>query len=239
MRIHVAGFVCLGLLACGGGGDPGPRPLSHHFDDMHIAAVPIAEKQSVIEAQNAYATAKMERAKAEADYNESATKLSVAENEREQALLAEKSARTEKKAADDSNDLTRINAAAAELHRAELARKAADEKVSWLKVYREYLKKWLRYTEEAMYAAEAKYELAKARIAQKKNIRPKGFDPAVFETQYKERSERAQRARAQAMQIKQKADAKKKQWEAMVKAAQPKPATQPKPAATGGNTSGS
>jgi membrane-bound lytic murein transglycosylase B len=38
------------LWACGGGGNPGPKPLSHHFDDMYIARVPMEEKQSIIDA---------------------------------------------------------------------------------------------------------------------------------------------------------------------------------------------
>jgi hypothetical protein len=163
----------------------------------------------------------MERAKAEADYNESGTKIDIAKNERDQAILSEKSAAAEKKAADGSNDLTRINAASAEMRRAELARKAADEKVSWLNADRGYLKKWLRYTTENMYAAEAKFELAKARVAQQRNIRPPGFELGRFEKQNTERSERAQRERAKAMQEKEKSDARRKQWESMRGAASP------------------
>lgn len=203
------------LLACGGGGNPAPKPLKYHFDDMHIAAVPLGEKQPIIQAQNDYSVAKMQRAKADSDWNESDTKMTVAKNEREQAILAEKSASSEKKAADNSADMTRVNAAAGEAQRAELARKAADEKVSWLKAQRKYLKKWVRYTEENMYAKEAKYEMAKARVAKQKQIKPKGFDFGHYEKQYKQRSERAQRARAVANKEKSKADTKKKKWQSM------------------------
>jgi len=207
------------LAACGGGGDPGPGPLKHHFDDMHIAAIPLGEKNQVIQAQNDYSVAKMERAKAEADFADSGTQLEVAKNEREQTLLAEKSALSMKKAADGSSDMNRINAATAETRATELARKAADEKVSWVNAHRKYLKKLLRYTEENMYTQEAKYEVAKARLAQNKNIRPKGFALANFDKQYKKRSERAQRARAVSSKEKQKADKKKKAWRQMDSAA--------------------
>jgi len=203
------------LLACGGGGDPGPKPLKHHFDDMHIAAVPLGEKQPIIQTQNDYSVAKMEHAKANSDWNESDTKLVVAKNEREQAILAERSASSEKSAADDSSDMTRVNATAVEARRAEMARKAADEKVSWLKAHRAYLKKWVRYTEENMYAKEASYELAKARVAKAKNIKPKGFDFGDYEKQYKDRSERAQRARSVASKEKSHADEKQKKWKSM------------------------
>lgn len=213
-------LICLLLAACGGGGDPGPGPLKHHFDDMHIAAIPLGDKNQVIQAQNDYSVAKMERAKAESDFAETNTQLVVAKNEREQSLLAEKSAASKKKAAEESADLTRINAATAEMRAAELSRKAADNKVTWVKAHREYLKKQLRYTEENMYAAEAKYELSKARLAQTKNIRPKGFAIADYERQYKNRSERAQRAKAVAQREKQKSDTKKKAWQQMNSAAQ-------------------
>jgi len=213
------GCLIMTLAAACGGGDPGPMPLAHHFDDMHIAAIPLAEKTQVIEAQNDYSLAKMEKAKAEADFAEVATELTVARNEREQALLSEKSARSKKKAAEDSSDLTRINAAAVEMRAAELARKAADEKVTWVKARRAYLAKRVRYATENMYAMEAKYEVAKARLAKAKSIRPKGFDFAAFDKQYKRRSERAQRARAVARREQKKADAKKKSWQQLAGAA--------------------
>ena len=217
------------LLGCGGGGDAGPTPLKHHFDDMHIAAVEMGDKQPVMQTQNDYSIAKMEHAKADADYNESGTKLDVAKNERQQALLAEKSAKTEKKAADDSNDMNRVNSSAAEMRRAELARKAADEKVAYLEAQRKYLKKFVRYTEENMYAKEAKFELSKARVAKQKNIKPKGFELSVYERQYKDRSERAQRARAVADRERSKANEKKKKWQSLAGAAEKK---------TGGDTTG-
>jgi hypothetical protein len=204
----------MSLVACGGG-DAGPVPLSHHFDDMHIAAVPLEQKAQVIKTQNEYSVAKMKRAKAEADHAESETKLEIATNERQQALLAERSAHSEKKAADKSADMTRINAAAAELRAAQTKRRAADEKVSWLKAHRKYLKKFLRYSEESVYAQEAQYELAKARLAHSRNIRPQGFDVAVFQRQYQDRSQRSERAKTVADQALQKSEARRKQWQSL------------------------
>ncbi len=205
----------LAVGACGGSSDPGPRPLSHHFDDMHIAAVPLGEKQPIIQAQNDYSVAKMEYAKAKSDYSESGTKLTVAKNERKQALLSEQSASSEKKAADKSADMTRVNQAASAMRAAQLHRRAADEKVSYLKYRRKYLKKVLRWREEDMYAKEAKFEWEKARLARSKNIRPKGVDFGKYESQQKKRSERSQRAKAIANKSKSKMEAKKKKWEGL------------------------
>lgn len=217
--IALCSTLALYQLGCGGGGESRPRPLSYHFDDVHIAAVPMGEKNDIFQAQNDYSVAKAEYQKAVADFESSGTELDVAKNERQQALLAEKSARQRKKAADSSSDMTRINQAAAELRAAELARKAADEKVSYLKAHRKYLQKWVRYTEEEMYAKEARFELAKARLAHNKNIKPKGFDIKRFENQAKDRSERAQRARAKANSEKAKAEEKRKKWQTMLQAA--------------------
>ncbi len=207
------------LIACGGGGDAGPVPLAHHLDDMHIAQVPIAEQQAVIQARNDYSVAKMTRAKAEADYGDSGTKLDVAKNQRKQALLEEKSARAKEKSANKSSDMNRINTAKREKHAAELSRKAADEKVDTIKLDRKYLKKWLRYTEENLYAMEAKYELSKAQLAKDKNIRPRGFAFADFQAQSRARSKRAQRAKMLSDQSKKDADARRKKWKALEKEA--------------------
>ena len=182
------------LWACGGGGNPGPKPLSHHFDDMYIARVPMEEKQSIIDAQNEYSKAKMEHAEAEAGANDVGTKMEVAKNERQQAMLDEKSAKTKEKSANDSGDMTRVNTAKGELRSAELGRRAADQKIEALKAKRDYLKLLLRYTLENMYAMEAKYELAKARVAKNKNIRPKNFKVSYYEKQASARSRSAQKA---------------------------------------------
>jgi hypothetical protein len=213
MRGIVLSLVGLWAAACGGGGESAPGPLRFTLDDMHIAGVPLEEKQAVIAAKQEWDVAQMERAKAESDYQDSQTKLDVAKNEAEQAELAEKSAQTEKNAADKSADLNRKNNAERELRNAQLGRRAADSKISWLKAHRGYLKKLVRFSQRNAYAKQARYELEKARVAQAKNIRPAGFDLGNFERQYKERSEQAQRAKHEADQEKQKADGKKKEYE--------------------------
>ena len=210
----------LAAAACGGGGgDERAKPLAHQFDDMHIAAVPLDEKKGVVEAQNEYSLAKMKRAEVEAAYNESSTELQVAKNELQQSMIEEKSAKQRKKAADKSNDVSRINVAASELRQSQLSRKAADQKVAYLKAQRKYLKKQLNALSHEMYAKEAKYEMAKAKVAQKKNIRPPGFEYKTYEEQYRDRSEASQRAAAIAKREKQKAADKEKKWKSLVQAA--------------------
>lgn len=216
--IALASTVAFG--ACGGGGDPGPQPLRYTLDDMHIAQVPIEEKRSVIEAQQAHSVARMQHAKAMADHDDIGTQLDVAKNEQKQAILEEKSADRKLKAANDSGDLNRVNSAKRELRASELSRKAIDEKVGYLKELRNYYKKLVRATKEEMYHQEARYELAKAQLAKRKNIRPRDFEYAKYEEQSRDRARRSQRAQQEAKQELSKADARKKKWKGLEKESQ-------------------
>ena len=209
------GLITTLLWGCGGGGNPGPKPLSFHFDDMYIARVAMEEKQPIIEAQNEYSKAKMERAEAEAGLEDVKTKMSVAKNERQQALLEEKSARAKEKAANDSGDMTRVNNAKRELRSSELLRRAADQKIEALKAKRVYLKRLVRYTIENMYAKEAKFELAKGRVAKKNNVRPRGFKISNYEKQASQRSREAQKSKALAEREKSQFEKEKKKWKSM------------------------
>lgn len=202
--------------ACGGG-ESRPGPLRHHLDDMFIAQIPIAEKQSVIQAQQDYNVAKMERAKAEADYNDAATDLEVANNERQQASLDEKTAKTRKQSAEKTADLNRINAAAVLEREAETARKAAEKKVDYMKARRAYLKDYTYHAEDNMYAQEARYELTKARLAQSKNIRPRGMVMADYEKQAQIRAEYAQRSKVKIDQARADIERMRKEWKALAK----------------------
>ncbi|HLU67777.1 MAG TPA: hypothetical protein VKZ63_15945 [Kofleriaceae bacterium] len=211
---YAFGLLSVCLIACGGGGDPGPGPLKHHLDEQYIAAIPLEEKNAMLEAQNEYHRAKAAKMKAEADYNDAGTQLDIGKNEVKQAKLDRDSAQAKKKAAEESGDQNRINLAKRDERVASLQVTAAEKKVSALEARRTWLKKLLRYHEENTYAAEARYELAKANLAKAKNISPKGFAHQPFVEQQEDRSRRAQRAKLIADQERDKFMAKKKEWEA-------------------------
>jgi hypothetical protein len=207
-------FIALTAASCGGGGDKGPGPLKHHLDEQYIAALAMEKKQAMLQAQDEYHRAKAAKMKAEADYNETGTQLDVGKNEGKQAKLDHNSAKTKKKAADDSGDMNKINAAKRDERVSKLAVAAAEKKVEAIKARRTWLKKTLRHHEESTYAAEAKYELAKANLARSNNISPKGFAHQAFVDQQQDRSRRAQRSKLIADREKDKASARKKEWEA-------------------------
>ena len=192
-------LVCIiALASCGGPSDTPPGPLSRHFDDMYIAAIPLDQKQSVVQTQNDWSIAKMEQAKAEADLNETATQLTIAKNERQQAHLQLSSAMSQKTAAEASADLNRINNAQKDEHAAEDTEKAATARVKYLEAYRQYMARYLRYTQENTYWREAQYESAKAKLAQGNNIAPKNVNYADFPSQLDQRSKRTQSAKEKA-----------------------------------------
>jgi colicin import membrane protein len=208
------GLIVVGaiLLPACGGKPKGPTPLRHHFDETNVALVPMDEKEGMLRAQNDYHKAKALHQKAQADLREARTDLNVAKNEQKQALLAEGSAQSRKKAAEDSNDMNRVNAAMREQRSAEVGRRAADRKIDFQEAKIRYLQKHELFALEDLYASEARYELAKARLAKSKNISPKGFDFEAFKNQADERSQRSQRAKLIADQERQKADETRKQW---------------------------
>ena len=191
--IAVFAVTCLG--ACGGSSDSAPGPLSKHFDDMYIAAVPLDQKQAVVQSQNDWSLAKMANAKAEADLNESTTQLSIVKNDQKASKLGVESAVANKKAAEASADTNRMNQAAKELHSAEGLAKAADARVSYYEAYRTYLAKVARHAQEAMYWREAQYENAKAQLGQKSGIAPKGVSYDAFPKQAQDRAKRESSAR--------------------------------------------
>lgn len=209
------------MAACGGSSGPKrPQPLSHHFDEYHIARVPIAERQDVFKAQNDYQIAKGEYMTAQTKLEDNATRTEVAKNELKQALLAEDSAKSKLKNAESTGDMNRVNTAKADQRAAEMARRAADQKLAAVKAEKKWLQKYILYAEEQMYAQEAKFELAKAQVAQQKNIRPKGFAMPPYKEQYDQRSREAQRSKALADQEKAKYLAEKKKYDAMKAEAQ-------------------
>src|SRR5689334_3320290 len=114
----------LAMAACGGSGDSRPAKLSTHLDDKYIVQVPMDQKQGVVQAQNDWGVAKMENAKAEADYNAIGSQMQVVRNDRDKAKLQMSSANSNKKTADASADTNKINAATKEIRTAELAVKA-------------------------------------------------------------------------------------------------------------------
>jgi hypothetical protein len=209
-------LVAIGLLslaACGGGSDDSPPgPLGKHFDDMFIADVGMDQKQQVLDTQQGWSVAKMENAKAEADYNEANAQLTAVKNDQKGTKLAIDTAISNKKQAETSADNNRINAAAKELHTAEALAKAAEMRVKYYEAYKKWLKRHWLYTQENMYWREAQFELAKSQLAQKNNKSPKGVDYNWFPGQEQQRAKRVGTAKTKADGERATANAAREAW---------------------------
>jgi hypothetical protein len=199
------------LGACGASDSP-PGPLTTHFDDMYIATIAPAQKPTVVQTQQDWSVSRMENARAEAEYNESATQLSIAQNDLKAAKLGVDSAVSAKKSAEASADTNRINNATKDLHSAEDVAKAAEARVKYIGAYREYLKVGLRLAQESMFWRESQYEVAKAQVGQQNNIAPKGIAYDSFPKQEQERQKRASAAKNKLDSEKQRATSARETW---------------------------
>ena len=229
------------LGACGGGESP-PGPLAKHFDDMYLAKIPPAEQPSVVQAQHDWSVARMENATAEANYNESATQLSVAQNDQKAAHLGVDSAVANKKAAEASADTNRINEATRNLHTAEDLAKAADARVKYIEAYRNYLQIAMRHAQESMYWREAQYEVAKAQLGQTNHIAPKGVEFDAFPRQEQDRRKRTDAAKERLDTEKGRVQSVRENWMKAQETADReygRPANFPDPMATRSGSSGS
>jgi len=242
--VSVSVFASVSASGCGGPSDAPPGPLAKHFDDMYIAAIPLDQKQQVVQTQNDWSLAKMENAKAEADLNSVNTQIDIGRNDVKAAKLAVDSANAQKKDADKSADTNRINQATKEFHTADMLRQAAESRVKYYEAYREYLKRQQRFALENMYAKEAAYELAKAQLGQKNNIAPKGIVYDQFPKQAEERGKRVGGAKDKAESLKRHALDTRDTWLRLQKEADasngkqssfPDPMAAPPPATAGGN----
>jgi hypothetical protein len=207
-------LVCVSLfiIGCGGSSDGPPGPLAKHFDDMYIARIPLEQKGAVVQMQNQWAVAKMENANAEANEQEADGQVRQARNDYSAAKLAVDSAITAKKSAEQSADMNRMNNAQKDLRAAEDSANAAKLRVVYFEAYRNYLKRYHRYTMENMYWREAQYEQAKAQLAKQNNIAPKGVVYEDFPKQLTTRENRTNAAKQKAESEKSKVVSARANW---------------------------
>ena len=179
---------------------------------MYIAAIPLDQKQQVVQTQQEWNVARMENANADAQVKESESQLHQARNDQKATRLAIDSAVSNKKSADASADMNRINQSVKDLNTAQDLGKASDARVKYLEVYHGYLKRYFRYTQENMYWHEAQFEAAKATLAKANNIAPKGVAYESFPKQLDERQKRTQSSKEKSEAEKGKVVSQRDNW---------------------------
>ena len=208
MRLLNLGAVLL-LVGC----SSGPK---YKIDDNSLASVPLAEKQGMMAGQNEQNVANEELRKAKADLTDVDRNLDIANNEYKSAKLALDTAELNKKAAEQSGDLMRKNQSAREIHVAELGVKSTDKKVSFLEKKRKWIKECLDAAEDHIAAANAKFELEKAKVVSSKGMKPtEDFSMTNFETESLEKMKRYSESQHTADKRKPDVDQLEYQWKAL------------------------
>lgn len=193
--------LCVASMACGGGPRHEDGPLEARLSERYIAGLPMSEQRPVIHAEDALALARREGARAEVEYKQSATLLTVAKYEEEQAELAVRAAREKYRAAQDSANKQEMRAAQSDIRWAEAQQQRASTKLLRMQTRRAYLKAELGYRAAYALAMEARYELEKARLAAAHQIEPEGFALLEYERQF---HERMAQAKSKQLRIKEK-----------------------------------
>ena len=210
---RLVSILALAAVGCGASPQRGPQPLKYHFKEQHIAVVAVDQKKEMQEAKADHERAVQEKVKAEADYADSKGKLDAARSEAARARQQKESAASKKSAAKKSDDFEQINLALRDERVAEVTVRAAEQKVAMLEARRAWLKTYLRFTAENVYSTEARYELAKARVARANNIAPPDFAFQAFVDQHEQRRRTADRTRVMADREKEKWQEARKEFE--------------------------
>jgi hypothetical protein len=184
------------VVALGACGSSGPK---YTIDDSVLAQVPTADKNFMLAAQQERSIAQDQVLKAKADAAQADRDVDVADNEYSSSKLQVDSAEVQKKSAEATGDFNRKTAAEHDVRVAELAKDAAASKLDWAKERRSWLRAELDAAELNVEAANAKYELEKARLASAKGIRPSAdFNVANYERESLERTQKYSQAKLDA-----------------------------------------
>jgi outer membrane protein TolC len=191
----------------------GPK---YRIDDATLASIPLADKQGMMAAQNEQNIAHEELRKAKSDLTDVDRELDIANNEYKSAKLGKDTAELNQKAADTSGDINRKNQAQRDVHVADLGVKSTDKKVSFLEKKRKWIKGMVDAAEDHITAADAKFELEKARLVASKGMQPsKDFNVTNFETESLDRMKRYSETKLDADKRKPEVDQLEYQWKAL------------------------
>jgi hypothetical protein len=186
----------------------GPK---YQVNDVVLSDLPMQDKERMLAMQGEMNQAKEEKNKAQSDIATDGRDLSVAEAERAQSGQEHEKLEAELKLAERSQDLNRIRPAKANLSARNSTQNVSAAKLKWLEQRREYHRTLVELADLHGTAAERRYELEKARLAQATGKLPsKDFNVAQFEGQaavaqkkYDEARGRADQQRDQSIQLEQ------------------------------------
>jgi cell wall-associated NlpC family hydrolase len=180
---------------------PAGGPLAQTFDSTRLAAIALDQKQAVAQAQQDHELALARHAKADDDYQSSEIEQEIAEYQAQRSVLVVQLVGTK------LNDRPQPGT-----ETASLARKTADAKVEFTRARRAWLHALSTSTLYDVYAAQAKLELERAKLAQTSGVTPAGFDLTGFVQQAEQRQRAARTADDETEKQREIAGAKLTAW---------------------------
>jgi hypothetical protein len=197
-------------VGCGGG-------LKYKVDDAALDNVPGGERQAVFQAQSEVEMSRSEIRTAQSQLDALERDVDVAKAEKQQAELEVEKAATEEQSAIASRDENRHNAARHGKEVAALGVRVVEAKMDWLDQKASSIKAARTAAEAHQAASLAKVELEKAKVAKAKGIKPSDdFNPADYESQWKDKHDDWQSAKKDAESADKKTKEREEKWKKMV-----------------------
>jgi hypothetical protein len=174
----------------------GPK---YHVNDVVLSDLPLQDKERMLAVQGEVNQAAEEKNKAQADVAVDARDIDVAEAEHSQARLETDKLEAEVRLAERGQDLNRIRPAKAKLTELNGRKSLTAAKLGWLEHRRDYHRTLVEVAGLHGTAAQRRYELEKARLAQSSGKLPnKNFNLAQFEGQAAQAQQKYDEARRRA-----------------------------------------
>jgi hypothetical protein len=180
MRTWLGMLLCTGSLlavACSGG-------IKHKVDDTVLSDVPLQDKQGMLNAKAHMDRVAEERNLAVSNRDTAKRDLDIAKASREQAMLEVDKDQSLFDLAQKQKNQDAMRDAQDRLRVSQLAVSAADARINWQQQLAKVDDAALKEADAHQRLAAARYELEKARLAQRENKRPsKNFTVDEFERQ--------------------------------------------------------
>lgn len=200
-------FVTALASACGGS-KPG---IAHRFDQKKLASVVSADREPVAQAYANHQLSKMELQHWQFERKDAELELEEAKAEKDRANLEKKLAKIRIKRGETA--FMAVGAATKALDLSKHSVNAYGLKIRWLKARLQYLDKEIEAASAKVLATEAAFENAKALVAKKRGIAPKGFKPSTFADQARRMASAHQSKRQRANAAKKAAEGQRKAYQ--------------------------
>jgi hypothetical protein len=194
MRTPLLG--CFALMMVTGASCGGPK---YQVNDVVLSDLPMQDKGRMLGVKGEMDQAVEEKNKAQADVAIDDRDVSVAEAESAQSRMESGKLEADLRLAERGQDLNRIRAAKASFTAVDSAKHTSASKLTWLQHRRDFHRTLVEVATLHGTAAERRYELEKARLAQATGKLPSAhFDVAQFEGQAAQAQQKYDEARARA-----------------------------------------